>query len=293
MDRLTSMAVFVRVADLGSFAAAAKDLRLSPTMVGKHMRHLEQRLGSLLVNRSTRRQSLTELGRNYVDHCRHVLEEIDAGEALAEESMRTPRGRIRVGSSLTFGAHALAPALVPFLKQYPEITVELELSDRIVDLVDDGLDVAIRVGPLVDSTMMARALSPYHAVVCASPDYIVERGAPHHPRDLLDHECLGFGGWAEGLRWTFIGDEGEISVEVKSRLQINNAFAIRSAALAGAGIVMQRRDLLADDIAAGRLKILLPDYKTLPRPRHVVWLQNRRMTPKLRVFIDYIVGLYG
>src|SRR6202048_930857 len=156
MDRLTSMAVFVRVADLGSFAAAAKDLRLSPTMVGKHMRHLEQRLGSLLVNRSTRRQSLTELGRNYVDHCRHVLEEIDAGEALAEESMRTPRGRIRVGSSLTFGAHALAPALVPFLKRYPEITVELELSDRMADPVDDGLDVAIRVGTLVALTMMAR-----------------------------------------------------------------------------------------------------------------------------------------
>jgi DNA-binding transcriptional LysR family regulator len=293
MDRLTSMAVFVRVADLGSFAAAAKDLRLSPTMVGKHMRHLEQRLGSLLVNRSTRRQNLTELGRNYVDHCRHVLEEIDAGEALAEETMRTPRGRIRVGSSLTFGAHTLAPALVPFLKQFPEITVELELSDRMVDLVDDGLDVAIRVGSLVDSTIMARALSPYHAVVCASPDYLAERGTPHHPRDLLDHECLGFGGWAEGLRWAFIGDEGEISVEVKSRLQINNAFAIRSAALAGAGIIMQRKDLLADDIAEGRLKILLPDYKTQPRPRHVVWLQNRRMTPKLRVFIDYMIKLYG
>jgi DNA-binding transcriptional LysR family regulator len=293
MDRLTSMAVFVRVADLGSFAAAAKDLRLSPTMVGKHMRHLEKRLGALLVNRSTRRQSLTELGRNYVEHCRHVLEVIDAGEALAEEAMRAPRGRIRVGSSLTFGAHALAPALVPFLKQYPEITVELELTDRIVDLVDDGLDVAIRVGPLIDSTMMARALSPYYAVVCASPDYIAERGAPGHPRDLLDHECLGFEGWTEGLRWTFIGDEGEISVEVKSRLQINNAFAIRSAALAGAGIIMQRRELLADDIAEGRLKILLPDYKLPPRPRHVVWLQNRRMTPKLRVFLDYIIKLYG
>jgi DNA-binding transcriptional LysR family regulator len=293
MDRLTSMAVFVRVADLGSFAAAAKEFRLSPTMVGKHIRHLEQRLGSLLVNRSTRRQSLTELGRNYVEHCRRVLEEIDAGEALAEETMRTPRGRIRVGSSLAFGAHALAPALVPFSEQYPEITVELELSDRIVDLVDDDLDIAIRVGPLIGSTMMARALSPYRAVVCASPDYIARRGTPHHPRDLLDHECLSFGGWAEGLRWTFVGDEGEITVEVKSRLKINNAFAIRSAALAGAGIIMQGKDLLANDIAEGRLKVLLADYKTQQRPRHVVWLQNRRLTPKLRVFIDYVVSLYG
>jgi DNA-binding transcriptional LysR family regulator len=293
MDRLTSMAVLVRVADLGSFAAAAKELRLSPTMVGKHIRHLEQRLGSLLVNRSTRRQSLTELGRNYVEHCRRILEEIDAGEALAEESMQTPRGRIRVGSSLAFGAHALAPALVPFLKQYPEINIELELTDRMVDLADDDLDVAIRVGPLVGSTMMARALSPYQAVVCASPDYIAERGTPRHPRDLLEHECLGFEVWTEGSRWTFVGDEGEITVEVKSRFQINNAFAIRSAALAGAGIIMQRKDLLAGDIAEGRLRVLLPDYKIQPRPRHIVWLQNRRMTPKLRAFIDYIIKLYG
>ncbi len=151
------MAVFVRVAELGSFAAAAKELRLSPTMIGKHMRHLEQRLGALLINRSTRRQSLTELGRNYVDHCRHVLEEIEAGEALAEEAMRTPRGRLRVGAPLSFGCHALAPALVPFMKRYPEIAVELSLSDRMVDLADEGIDVAIRVGPLIDSTMMARS----------------------------------------------------------------------------------------------------------------------------------------
>src|ERR1700682_1162909 len=135
MDRLTSMAVFVRVADLGSFAAAAKEFRLSPTMVGKHIRYLEQRLGSSLINRSTRRQSLTELGRNYVDHCRHVLEEIEAGEALAEEATRTPMGRLRVGAPLAFGAYAVAPALVAFMKRYPEIHIDLVLNDRMVDLV--------------------------------------------------------------------------------------------------------------------------------------------------------------
>lgn len=287
------MAVFVRVADLGSFAAAAKELRLSPTMIGKHMRHLEQRLGSLLINRSTRKQSLTELGRNYVDHCRHVLEEIEAGEALAEEAMRVPRGRLRVGASLAFGSHTLAPALVPFMKRFPQVTIDLTLTDRMVDLVDEGIDVAIRVGTLADSSMMVRSLSPFKTVVCAAPGYLAERGTPRHPHELADHECLGFADWPEGLRWIFIGPEGEVSVDVKSRYNINNAFGIRYAALAGAGIVMQRTDLLAEDIAAGRLQVLLPEYKTLSRPRHLVWLQNRRMTPKLRAFIDYMIEIYG
>jgi len=289
MDRLTSMAVFVRVADLGSFAAAAKDLRLSPTMIGKHIRHLEQRLGSLLINRSTRRQSLTELGRNYVEHCRHVLEEVEAGEALAEETVRTPRGRLRVAAPLAFGSFALAPALVPFMKRYPEVAIDLSLSDHVVDLVNEGIDVAIRVGSLSDSTMIARALAPYNAIACASPAYLAERGTPRHPRELVDHECLSFADWSEGSRWTFVGAEGEISVDVKSRYHINHMFGIRSAVLAGAGIMMQRHDLLADDIAAGRLQVVLPEYKTLARPRHLVWLQNRRMTPKLRVFIDYVI----
>lgn len=293
MDRLTSMSVFVRVADLGSFAAAAKELRLSPTMIGKHIRHLEQRLGSLLINRSTRRQGLTELGRNYVDHCRHILEEVDAGEALAAETMRLPRGRLRIAAPLIFGSHTLAPALVGFMKRYPNIDVELSLSDRMVDLMDEGFDVAIRVGQLNDSAMMARSLSPYIPIVCASPVYLAERGTPHQPQDLVNHDCLSFPDWPEGARWTFVGDEGEISVEVKSRYQINHAFGVRSAVLAGAGIMMQLADSVQEDIVAGRLQIVLPSYKTLARPRHLVWLRDRRMTPKLRVFIDYMIETCG
>ena len=293
VDRLTSMGVFVRVADLGSFAAAAKELRLSPTMIGKHIRFLEERLGSLLLNRSTRQQGLTELGRTYLDHCRHILEEVEAGDALAEEALRIPRGRLRIAAPLAFGSYTLAPALVQFMKRYPEVTIELSLSDRMVDLVDEGIDAAVRVGPLSDSTMMARSLSPYRAVVCASPGYLAERGTPQHPRDLANHDCLSFADWKEGLRWAFIGPEGEISVEVKTRYQIDNAFGIRYAAVAGAGVVMQRIDLLAEDIEQGRLQVLLPEFKTLSRPRHLVWLQNRRMTPKLRAFIDFMTEFLG
>src|SRR5258707_4090308 len=288
MDRLTSMLVFVKVADLGSFAAAAKEMKLSPTMIGKHIRYLEQRLSSQLINRSTRRQSLTELGRNYLDHCRHLLEEAEAGDTLAEEALLSPRGRLRVAAPLAFGSYSLAPAMVQFMKRYPDVTVELSLSDRIVDLVEEGIDAAIRVGELNDSTMMSRSLSPYKAVVCAAPAYLSERGTPKHPKDLVHHDCLSFLGWPDGPRWSFLGPEGEVSVDIKSRLLINNAFGIRYAALAGAGIVMQRTDLIAEDIAEGRLKVLLSDYKTQSRPRHLVWLQNRRMTPKLRAFINFM-----
>jgi DNA-binding transcriptional LysR family regulator len=293
MDRLSSMSVFVKVADLGSFAAAAKELRLSPTMIGKHVRHLEERLGSLLINRSTRRQSLTELGRNYLDHCRHLLEEAEAGDALAEEALQAPRGRLRVASSIAFGSHSLTPAVVRFMEKYPDVAVELVLSDRMIDLVEDGIDAAIRVGPLPDSTMMSRALSPYAGVVCAAPAYLEKHGTPQHPHDLVHHECLRYPDWTERQRWTFLGPEGDIEVEVRSRLTINNALAIREAALAGAGIVLQRDEFLADDIAAGRLKVLLPDYTTQSRARHVVWLRNRKMTPKLRAFIDFIAEVYG
>jgi len=293
MDRLTSMSVFVKVADLGSFAAAANELRLSPTMIGKHVRYLEERLGSLLINRSTRRQSLTELGRNYLDHCRHLLEEAEAGDALAEETLRAPRGKLRVATSVAFGSYSLASAVVRFMKKYPDVTLELVLSDRMVDLLDEGIDATIRVGALTDSTMMSRSLSPYTGVVCAAPRYLAERGTPTHPRDLVDHECLRYPGWAEGQRWTFFGPEGEIQVDVKCRLTINSAFGILYAALAGAGIVLMRDELLAEHIAAGRLQVLLPNYKTQSRERHIVWLKNRKMTPKLRAFIDFIAEVYG
>jgi DNA-binding transcriptional LysR family regulator len=292
MDRLTSMSVFVKVADLGSFAAAAKELGLSKTMIGKHMRYLEERLGSLLINRSTRRQSLTELGRNYLDHCRRLLEEAEAGDALAEEALRAPRGRLRVAAPIAFGSHSLAPAIVKFMKIYPDLTVELMLSDRMVDLVEDGIDAAIRVGALTDSTMMSRSLSPYKAVVCAAPDYLAERGTPAHPGDLVDHDCLSYP-WHDRPRWSFFGPEGEVYVDVKSRLQINSGFGVRYAALAGAGIVMQRAELVAEDIADGRLRAILTEYKIQPRPRHIVWLANRKMTPKLRAFIDFVAGVYG
>ncbi|WP_244484937.1 LysR substrate-binding domain-containing protein [Bradyrhizobium tropiciagri] len=287
------MAVFVRVADTGSFTTAAKELRLSPTMIGKHIRFLEARLGSSLINRSTRRQQLTELGRNCLDHCRHLLEEAEAGDALAEETLRTPRGKLRVAAPAAFGAYGLTPAIVKFMQLYPEVSVELLLSDGMADLFEGSVDVAIRVGALNHSTMIARSLSPFRQLVCASPDYLAANGVPKHPTDLQQHDCMAFSGWMDGPGWTFYGPEGEIYVEVKSRLQINNAFGIRHAALSGAGLAMLRLEFVNDDLDSGRLVRVLSDYKTLSRPHHLVWLQSRRVTPKLRAFIDYIAERYG
>lgn len=245
-----------------------------------------------MINRSTRRQSLTELGRDYLDHCRHLLEEAEAGDALAEEALRAPRGRLRIATSVAFGSYSLTPAVVRFMKKYPEVSVELVLSDRIVDLLEESVDAAIRVGTPTDSTMMSRSLSPYTGVVCAAPSYLAERGVPTHPRELVHHECLRYPGWADGPKWMFIGPEGEIQVVVNSRLSINSAFGIRHAALAGAGIVLMRDEMLAEDIASGRLQVLLPGYKTQERTRQILWPKNRKMTPKLRAFIDFIAETY-
>ncbi|MGY4625320.1 LysR family transcriptional regulator [Bradyrhizobium sp. USDA 4486] len=185
------MAVFIKVADLGSFVAAAEELRLSPTMIGKHIRFLEDRLGSQLINRSTRRQGLTELGQHYLEHCRHLLEEAEEGDVLAEQALKAPRGRLRIATSVAFGSYSLAPAVVRFMKKYPEISVDIILSDRIADLLEDGIDAAIRVGKLSDSMMMSRSLSPYQGLVCAAPSYLAERGTPVRPQDLIHQTVDG------------------------------------------------------------------------------------------------------
>ena len=192
MDRLAAMAAFVKAADAGSFAAAAGPLGLSPQMVAKHVAFLEHRLGARLLNRTTRRQSLTEVGREYRERCRIVLAEATAADALAEEAMATPRGRLRISAPVTFGAHGLVPLVIRYLRDHPDVEVDLTLTDRFVDLVEEGYEAVFRIGPLADSSLMARALAPYRLIACASPAYLRARGTPLVPPDLVDHECLGY-----------------------------------------------------------------------------------------------------
>ncbi len=295
MDRLTSMSVFVKAADSGSFAAAGAALGLSSQMIGKHVRLLEERLGTRLINRTTRRQSLTEVGRAFYERCKAVLAEAEAAEALAAELHAVPRGRLRINAPVTFGTYSLAPMITRYLRQYPELSLELTLCDRIVDLIDEGYEAVIRIAPLPDSTLIARTLAPYRLVACASPTYLAEHGTPAVPTDLARHECLGFAYWSRPPEdeWQFTRDGRVHSVRVSSRFQVNGGQALRVAALEGFGIILQAEDMLQDDLAAGRLVRVLPAYEAPSRPMHILFAPDRRPTPKLRSFVDFVVASFG
>jgi DNA-binding transcriptional LysR family regulator len=290
LDRLTSMAVFVRVADRGSFAAAADGLGITPGMVGKHVRYLEDRIGALLLNRTTRNQSLTDIGRTFLERARTILSEVDSAESLADEAQTEPKGTLRITAPVAFGSEILSPALVEYSQRHTLLSIDLSLSDGIVDLVEEGLDAALRVGAMGDSTLMSRALAPYRFMLCAAPSYVERRGAPADPSDLARHDCLVFAHWRGGDIWKFQKSDGDQrEIRVQSRIRMNTYAALRAAALAGAGIILQSEAALAAAIAEKRLIPLLPDWESPSHPMQLVWLPDRRPTRKLRSFIDFVV----
>jgi DNA-binding transcriptional LysR family regulator len=297
MDKLRSMEIFVEVIDSGSFTAAAEHFGLSPVMVGKHIRELEERLGARLLTRTTRRQSLTEIGRQYGERCRQILADIAAAETGAEAMRAAPRGLLKVSAPVTFGSQLLAPAVADYLAQQAEVSIELVLNDRVVDMVEEGIDVSVRIGDLDDSSLVARPLMPYRMQICASPDYLARAGVPQTPADLTRHQCLDYLHWSRHLRWKLGRRDGEASREQAdvpaSRFRSNNGQALRMAALRGYGIVMQAEMLLDEDIAAGRLQPLLQDYLSQPRAMHLLYPRDRRPTPKLTSFVDFMLARFG
>jgi DNA-binding transcriptional LysR family regulator len=293
MDRLTSMAIFVRAVDLSGFAPAAKEADISATMVAKHVNSLEARLGARLLNRTTRRQSLTEVGKLYYDRCKTLLAEVDAAESSVSALRASPRGTLRLTAPVSFGTRRLAAALPEFLRLYPDVNIDLSLSDRVADLVDEGFEVAIRIGNLADSRLVARRLQPYRSLLCASPDYIRRRGQPKTPQDLAAHDCLGFSYSAQRSRWRLSRGAEERTVNFTPRLLASNGEALRQAALAGLGILSQPEILLAEDVRQKRLVRVLPTWSLPARPMHIVYAADRRATPKLQCFIAFIVKHFG
>ncbi|WP_238191609.1 LysR family transcriptional regulator [Methylobacterium frigidaeris] len=295
MDRLTSMAVFVAAADLGSFAAAAIALGMSPQMVAKHVASLESRLGTRLINRTTRRQSLTEFGRAYHERCRLVLAEAEAADALAEAVRAHPRGTLRINAPVTFGSHSLVPLLTRYLRECPEVEVDLSLTDRMVDPVEEGFEAVIRLGPLVESSLVARPLAPYRLVACAAPAYLAAHGVPDSPDALAGHQCLDFSHWPRGREslWRFSRAGTTVEAPAAGRLRINDFRALLEAALDGFGIVLGVETALRDDLAAGRLVQILPDWDAPSRPMHLLTMRDRRPTAKLRRFVDLILSEFG
>ncbi len=293
MDRLTAMETFLRVVERGGFTAAAEDVGLSRAMVSKHIQDLEEHLGARLLNRTTRRVSLTEIGRVYYERCVQIVAEISETEDAVGELQARPRGRLRVNAPVSFGALHLAASLADYMAAFPEVVVELTLNDRMVDLVEDGFDLAIRIGRLADSSLIARRLAPCRMVVCAAPPYLDTRGMPLHPDDLAGHNCLGYPYGQSRDEWPFEGPDGPVSVPVRGTLQANNGDVLRVAALRGAGIVLIPTFIVGPDVAAGLLRCVLPGYKVPELAIHAVYPHSRHLSPKVRSFVDFLVPRYG
>jgi DNA-binding transcriptional LysR family regulator len=293
MDRLLSMTVFAKAVELGSFSAAAESFRMSPQLVGKHVHLLEQHLGERLLNRTTRRQHLTEIGASYYEKVKLILADVESAEGLAAESRARPSGRLRINAPATFGIHALMPRLTEYMATYPEVQVEVSLANRYVDALEEGADVVFRVGELSDSSRIARRLAPYRLILCAAPAYLQVHAPIRSPLDLASYECLGFAYTELRTHWTFDGPEGLVTVPVTGRLMIDSGEALLMAARAGMGLLLQPAELIEPEIEAGRLVQVLPKHRPLDRPLHLLYAPDRQMTPKLRSFIEFAVAAFG
>ncbi|KPF42276.1 LysR family transcriptional regulator [Rhizobium sp. AAP43] len=292
MDKLRAMETFVAVVDGGNFTEAARRLDMSAVMVGKYVRHLEDRLGARLLERTTRRQGLTDAGRVFYEDAKRALEYVRVAETSLERLRASPSGTLRISAPITFGACVIAPLVATFQQQYPLVHVELELSNRIVDLIDEGFDMAIRIGELGDSDLIAKALTPYRMVICGSPDYLARHGYPETAQDLSAHHCLSHSVWSRHGAWTLKGAD-EVPITISPVFQCNDGNALRMAALAGAGLLLQPHVLVAEDLKAGRLVSVLQDYVPEPRMVHIVRRQDRRPLPKLTGFIAHLLAHVG
>ena len=294
LQHLSAMAVFARVVEAGSFSAAARELALSKSAVSKQVARLEDRLGVRLLNRTTRRLSLTEAGAAFYEGCRQMLGEAEAAEAAVSHLAAAPRGTLRVNAPMSFGVLHVAPALPDFLERYPELAVEMALNDRVVDLVEEGFDVGVRIGALHDSSLIARRLAPARRLPCAAPSYVARAGAPEQPEDLREHACLLYSYQATGREWRFRGPEGERRVTVSGRLETNNGDALRAAALSGAGVALLPSFIIGDDLRQGRLRRLLPGWEgSEPTAVHAVYPARTNLSPKVRVFVDFLAERFG
>ncbi|MVW86123.1 LysR family transcriptional regulator [Pseudomonas sp. PB101] len=299
MDLFQAMTVYVKVVETGSMTAAALQCEMSTTMVGNHLKALEQRLGVRLLNRTTRRQRLTEFGTAYYQRCLEVLGLVADSERLAEQALDEPSGILRITAPLTFGTERLAPALSEFSLQHPRVKLDVVLTNRRPDLLENGLDVAFRLGALEPSNLIARPLIDYTLTMCASPQYLARRGTPQTPEDLRHHDCLSFAypagdDWQSVQKeWRLAGPDGEVSVGVGGPMLINSSAGLHQAARTGMGIVMMPDALVEEDLRQGKLVALMHDYCPPSRPMHLVYAQDRYRLPKLRRFVDFAVQRWG
>ena len=290
MDRLTSMAAFVRSVETGSMTAAARHFGLSQAMISKHVRGLEEALGVRLLEVTTRKLTLTEAGRRYFERCGHILGEVEEASLEASRYQASPRGLLRVTAPAAFGRLHLAPAIAPFMERYRDLAVEVELADRFVNLVEESVDIAVRVGRLLDSALVVRRLGSCQMLTCASPAYLDRAGMPGHPSDLERHACLCLTTIATPGIWQYRdGDGGEIDVRVSGPLRGNDIDLLCAAAERGIGIVYGPSFVLGPRVQAGRLRPILGGHPGRPLDLNAVFPSNRHLSSKVRVFVDFLV----
>lgn len=295
MDRLSYLETFVAVAEAESFTAAAERLGHSRAVVSKHVQALERQLGIRLLDRTTRRVRLTDAGRGYLERARRALAELREAETEIRGDRASPRGTLRVSGPVSFGRSHLAAAIPDFLAAYPDLRVELTVNDRMVDLIEEGYDVAVRVGRLADSSLVARRLAPVRLILVASPAYLMAHRAPAHPDELSGHTCLEYA--YSGRPWRFdrndeSGDESRVAIRPAGRFVANNGDVLLEAAVGGAGIALQPEFIAAPYLADGRLVPLLADWRPEPITVYAVHHQSRHVGPKIRAFVDHLAAWF-
>ncbi len=293
MDTITGMRTFCAVANEHSFINAAKQLGISPALTSKYIAQLEERLGVRLLNRTTRSLSLTQTGRDYFARSQILLREFDALEDSVQESRASPKGHLLISAPRILAENYLVNVVADFLELYPDITIELKLSDRFVNIVEEGFDLAIRAGALKDSSLIARKLASSHIVYCATPEYLQKYGTPQHPDELTKHSCIVDSNFEGRTLWPFMENGEKISVAVQGSIIVNSAIACRKLALRGFGIMQTPHYMVAKEIAANRLVPILQNFDIFNSGLYVVYPHSKHLPAKTRAFVDFLAGHFA
>lgn len=293
-DPLEGYATFAAVVDCGGFSAAAQRLKVTKSAVSKQVARLEERLGARLLNRTTRRLSLTEAGQAFHRHCLRILAEAEEAELAVSHLHAEPRGLLRLSAPMSFGLRHLAPALCPFLARWPELSIEVSYDDRLVDVLAEGFDVVVRISRLADSSLIARKLAPARRICVAAPGYVEAHGMPLHPADLAHHQCLLYTLQTTADTWPLVHADGTRSdTAIDGRVRMNNGDALREAAVAGLGVILTPTFIVGDDLTSGRLVRVLPEWEAPEIAVYAVYPPGRHLSAKVRAFVDYLAGAFG
>jgi DNA-binding transcriptional LysR family regulator len=287
MDRMTSIATFVKIAEAGGFAAAARKLGVSPSTVTTQIQDLEDRLGVRLLNRSTRKVSLTEIGRSYYERCMHILADMDEADSAVHAMHAKPNGVLRLNVSLAIPSF-VAPVIAEFTSLYPDVKLSMTMSDRMVDLVEEGIDLAITTMPVPNSNLVMRRVGSFRLLVCGSPDYFARHGVPREPNDLVSHNCLKYTFSSWGSEWRFKSPEGLRAIKVTGNMEANSVNALRLAAALGQGLIISPDFLVRSDIKSGKLMPVLTEFSCPEHPINAVYPHRQHLATNVRSFLDLV-----